>query len=353
MQAADYTNEAGSSEQPSSRPAKERHLGLDFGRLTAAFFVVAIHAGPGTEAPGFSGELLNQAARFAVPFFFCVSGWLFARSYRHAATWHTLWRYEWRILSLFLFWSAVYFLNPSIAAIQEFGWFESYRERWHFLTASPVQLMLNGTALHLWYLVSLAMGLFLVWLVNRRTAIPGVLLGSLLYLIALAAGPYHGSVLSIDLGLNPRDGPFFSTIFVALGFLTGWIGFKPGRRMAWLCFAAGAIVHGLEITRFYLLFHASPFGYNFVIGTLFFGYGAFLLAISWEPSGLLDGLARLGPLATGIYCVHVLFVKKMDFFDVFFPSEWWGFARTILVFVVALLASMFAAKLPPFKRFVT
>jgi len=338
---------------PTNQSSRQRHLGLDLGRLVAAFFVVAIHAGPGAEAPGFSGEIFNQAARFAVPFFFCISGFLFAKSCLHDPSIRTLWRYEWRVLSLHLFWSIVYFLNPSVTAVQAIGLSASYRERWEALIADPLNLLLKGTALHLWFLPSLAMGLLILWLVNRRSPVPGVIVGVMLFLAALFAGPYRGWGFSLDLGINPRDGPFFGTIFIALGFLAGWTRFEPDRRLAWICFLGGALLHGLEITRLHLQFGASPFGYNFVLGTLFFGYGAFLLALTWKPSDRCTSLARLGPLATGIYCAHVLFVAKADFFDVFFPEPWWGFIRTILVFLLALLTSLAFSRIPKLKRFFT
>ena len=340
-------------EGSSSHPPSNRHLGLDLGRLVAAFFVVAIHAGPGIEAPGFSGEVFNQAARFAVPFFCCVSGFLFARSCRRDPSIQTLWRYERRILSLHVFWSAIYFLNPSIIAIQAVGRSAAYRERWENLIADPVKLLLEGTALHLWFLMALATSLLLVWLLNRRSALPAVLVGAALFVLATLTEAYPQFGLSMNLGLDPRDGPLFGMVFVALGYLTGWTEFEPDRRLAWSCFLGGALLHTVEIARLYLEFGASPFGYNFVFGTLFFGYGAFLLAIVWKPSGRLLRLAPLGPLATGIYCVHVLFVAKSDFFDVFFPEALWGFIRTVLVFFLALLASMLIARIPLLKRFVT
>jgi surface polysaccharide O-acyltransferase-like enzyme len=314
---------------------------------------VAIHAGPGSEAPGYSGEVLNQMARFAVPFFFCVSGFLFARSCQHDSSVRTLWRYEKRIVSLHLFWSVFYFLNPSVTAVQALGWFESYRVRWQNLIADPLALLLESTALHLWFLSSLIISLPLIWLVNRRSPLPGVFLGAALFIVALLAGPYRGSPITIELGFNPRNGPLFSMVFIALGFLTGSASLVPGRRLAWSLFLLGGALQAFELIRLHLEFGASPFGFNFVGGTLLFGYGAFLLAINSHPSDRFRNLARLGPLATGIYCVHVFFVKKVDFFDVFFPEAWWGFVRTVLVFALALLASMVLAKIPPLKRFVT
>ncbi len=332
---------------------QKRHLGLDIGRLVAAFFVVAIHAGPGVEAPGVSGEIFNQAARFAVPFFFCVSGFLFSRSCRKDFSIRTLWRYEWRVLSLFLFWSVVFFLNPSITATTALGWGRAYSERWDNLISDPIEVLLQGTALHLWFLPSLAMGLLIVWLLNRRSPVPGVIIGVLLFLCALSAELYHPFGVSFSLGMDPRDGPFFGTVFVALGFITGWSQFSPAPKLAWICFLGGAALQAIEVIRFHIEMGASPFGFNFVFGTLFFGYGAFLLALTWHPSDRLSRLGRLGLYATGIYCVHVLFVAKADFFDVFFPQAWWGFIRTILVFLLALLSSMVLAKIPPLKRYVS
>ncbi len=353
VQSTDPKPDPTNAAPPAAHLPKNRHAGLDLGRLVAAFFVVAIHAGPGVEALGLSGEIFNQAARFAVPFFFCVSGFLFARSYRHRPTIHTLWRYERRILSLFGFWSLVYFLNPSITAIQAVGWADAYRDRWENLIADPIKLLFEGTALHLWFLMALATGLFLVWLVNRKSPVPAVILGGLLFGLAVLVAVYPNLNLAINLGLNPRDGPFFGMVFIALGYFTGWTDFKPDRKLAWLCFLGGALLHSIEIIRLYLQYGASPFGYNFVLGTLFFGFGAFLLAIAWEPSARLRRFAPLGPLATGIYCVHVLFVAKADFFDVFFPESLWGFVRTILVFLLALITSMALARIPLMKRFVT
>ena len=106
-----------------------------------------------------------------------------------------------------------------MAAVQALGWFESYRVRWQELIANPLDLLLESTALHLWFLVSLIISLPIIWLVNRRSAIPGVIVGAGLFIIALLAGPYRGSLVSIELGFNPRNGPFFGMIFIALTFV--------------------------------------------------------------------------------------------------------------------------------------
>ena len=48
-----------------------RNHGLDAAKAVAAYFVILLHI----RFPGRTGEILNVLARFAVPFFFMVSGY--------------------------------------------------------------------------------------------------------------------------------------------------------------------------------------------------------------------------------------------------------------------------------------
>src|SRR4051812_46549163 len=88
---------------------------VDAFRLLAAFFVIIIHEEPFTDAHGLRAldlaGVVDQVARFAVPFFFTISGYFWGRKLRRGADpLHLALSTSKRIATIFVFWSAVYLL---------------------------------------------------------------------------------------------------------------------------------------------------------------------------------------------------------------------------------------------------
>ena len=99
-------------------------------------------------------------ARATIPFFFILSGFFLGGKILDAPekAISIAFKYTWKLGALFLFWSAIYALaNP-------------YRS-WTLLTENPVRLIFEGTQIHLWFLASLILTvwLFALWPLARKS----------------------------------------------------------------------------------------------------------------------------------------------------------------------------------------
>ena len=207
----------------------QRIASIDAFRSIAMMAVVVIHAPPFWAERATLGEwpaiIVNQAARFAVPFFFIISGFFLARSVvtsaRPAVMVAT--KQARRIAVVLLFWSLAY-----LFFIPDFLFLFSTQSipqsiYWNFLglLQHPVQLLHQSTRIHLWFMVALLECLLLT-IVWRRWApkIDVAVWVFLFYLIGMATGPYEhsdvGSVLSPWL-------PKFAWTEVSLFFIGWWI----------------------------------------------------------------------------------------------------------------------------------
>lgn len=292
---------------------------VDTLKTFATLAVVAIHTRP-FSGPEFSDSvffsalfyLINQASRFAVPFFFVASGYFFARSVeRGGSPWSQFFRYSKRLAVVFAVWTVVYGVIPP-------NWTASFFQMGPapaiYKTASmnlaraaeaPLAFLVNGAGVHLWFLPALIIGLFMLTVsawsgLSRHT----VVLGIVLYLLALAAGPYS-SILGVDLPFNGRNGPFFSTIFVSAGW---WLSKRdaPGVGTALALIVAGAVVQTAEVIALNALSGSSPDSHDYLVGSAFTGMGVFMWCLASPDLGRTTFLPSLGKLTLGVYVSHLL-----------------------------------------------
>ena len=200
-----------------------RNYSIDAFRVIANVAVIVIHTAPFLAVvfpPGvrLCGEMLNQSARFAVPFFFLAAGYFFAVSVGNgAAPLPLALKLVRRLAGFFLFWSSVYVLLPigQYAKAPELG----YGHAVQVLAGRVVSLhfLINGTEIHLWFLPALGCSLLLLGAacqLGLERAL--LLLGAAMYLFGLITGAYATTPLGWDLGLNPRNGPIYGTVFVGV-----------------------------------------------------------------------------------------------------------------------------------------
>ena len=98
----------------SGQKKQERQEGLELGRIIGCFFVILVHQAPSSYGNyEFIGEINNQIARWAVPYFFIVSGYFTKKDVSLSLA---LTRVFSRFVPIFLAWEAFYFLalNPEV-----------------------------------------------------------------------------------------------------------------------------------------------------------------------------------------------------------------------------------------------
>jgi surface polysaccharide O-acyltransferase-like enzyme len=290
-----------------------RDAPIDIGRFIAICAVAALHSVdrthyasslPATGSTIGPGEIIDQLARFAVPYFFLASGY-FLSPKPSSSVLRSIWEIIKRIGPPYLAWTLAFNL-PYPGALS----FAAHNPGGFFLRI----VLQGGAAPHLWFLPSLVICLALALVSIRFLPLPTVLFGGfLLYAIGLLIGSYAFLIFgkpATPLQLHlARDAPSFGFVFVVVGFWLRRTSWRPTLTFAACLFAVGAatqLFESMALARFGA--HAIPDS-DYVIGTLPFGLGAFLLARTWPRIPLTPSVwAALGTCSLGLYAIHPAFV---------------------------------------------
>ena len=313
---------------------------VDAIRFAAIAGVIAIHTHPYDTHPGTAAVVIDQASRFAVPFFFAISGYFWGLKIRRGASAiEASVPMAKRILFLFIAWSGIYLfpfsqlhdMQGEVSALVRAAY-------WNVepMLHSPLTLALEGTSIHLWFLPGLLCALVITaFFVNAKKILPFILLAIFLYCAGLLAKAYSGSQLGLHIAFNTRDGPFFGTLFFASGYLLS--GLKPDEK--WLAkglmlFLAGYALQLLEIYFLSEHYGETPFQ-DYVAGTYFTGMGATIAALSNHPALRLGILSSLGRLTLGIYAAHFAFVDMLRQSFKTGNLPWGGYFLAVLILSVS------------------
>jgi len=327
---------------------------IDFVRTIAVFAVILIHTYPFGGIESGLGKYLkvfiNQGARFAVPFFFIISGFFWGRKIEAGLnSVHVFYRYGGRTVSVFIAWSIIYLVVPNNIAVLSanglIGLLQVPYSRLVSLMGDPLKLLFQGTKDHLWFLVSLLWALLLSSaMVKLNRGIWLIPLASMLYLFGVLAGSYSETPIGIPIEFNTRNGPFFSTLFFAIGWL-----FSRDRRLfsmklAIALFLGGLVLHMGEAYFLLRLFEVNPMRHDFLFGTVAYGMGAAAIVFSVPALGENTFVTKWGPYTLGIYVIHFLYVDLLGSLGSLFNLYIWGIVFPLIVFLLSLATAMFIAK---------
>jgi surface polysaccharide O-acyltransferase-like enzyme len=337
---------------------------VDIFRLIAIIGVIVIHTTPFRSAPVEDSAIAfdlamvcNQLVRFAVPFFFIISGYFWGLKLRqgedHVSM--TLTR-SGRLLFLYIAWCLIYLLPLDIGAFFQWGALGPIKvSYWAIdnLMNDPVRIFFEGTRSHLWFLIGLLCALLITGLllaINQTGLL--VIISLCLYLAGVLAKSYADTPLGIDLGFNTRFGPFFSTLLFVTGYLLS--AKRPEERWAMFglaIFALGCVMHFSEIYFLWKRYGTWP-EHDYVIGTYFMGLGVALAALSNHPllrSGLLG---KTGKMTLGVYVVHYLYVDIFRPVDTLTDNPLWEIAYVLIVLLLSVLTTMLLSRLQLTRKLV-
>ncbi|MBY0472081.1 acyltransferase [bacterium] len=321
--------------------ADSKNSGVEFFRVVAAFAVVCIHSAPFVNYPSDTlYPLTNHLTRFAVPFFFTLSGYFFGVTLKKGKSVEALfWKYFKRLVLLFLVWSVFYFLIPH-AGIRE------------KLRLRPIDTLLEGGTTHLWYFTALISALAGLFLSLKRKRFDVFLAVSILFFAAaLWIHPYSVTHGAISLPFNLRNGPFFSSIFVAVGYWLSQQKRLPSLKVGYAVAALGWLCQELEIWAIWKHWRGDSLQ-DFTLGTLGFGVGMAVVALQTRLPSALKGVASFGKYTLGIYLVHFsllgviapLFSARVN------PTSLlWQFTYPLAVFLSALGVTAFLFRFRPLR----
>ena len=204
---------------------------IDLAKFIGALLIIIIHTDPFSSYSGVvTFGLRNCIATVAVPFFFITSGYLYSKKQTtlltnqdknaHFIKWLT------RVLIMYLFWSAVYFVFVVIKwFIQGFTF--------NLVLIYIKDFFLNGSYSTIWYLLATLTGGLLMGLMRKKLSYKNIIIiASILYIFTLLASAYYNFSLKIPVlssiikGYyvvfdNVKNGLLFGLIFMSIG---GWFG---------------------------------------------------------------------------------------------------------------------------------
>lgn len=339
----------------SGRQKLRRISSVDACRTLALFAVILIHTKPFLNPVqdygpwGYVGVVLDQIARFGVPFFFAVAGKFFAERIHCQGELKAFLHYGLRIYSAFLFWSLIYLCVPNVDTLISLGYLNAVLGK--IESTSVLQLLTEGTAPPLWFLNALIVTagiatLFSTLRLNRFLLAVAVLA----YMAGLVSGPYSIACFGEDTGT--RRGVLFAILPFAIGFQAAARQTGFDTRTGLFLLAAG---YGLQFFEAFGLWHwfgVYPLELDNLLGTPLIAAGVFQIAMAWRNRVLAKPLARIGRYALGIYASHWLFVKLLLPIDRYAASVLWELSYPLLVLAVSLELSRAMARIPLLHRFV-
>ncbi|MGF1760869.1 acyltransferase family protein [Photobacterium sagamiensis] len=290
----------------------KRISSFEWGRLLALLAIITIHAKPFMTLPviddqPWAGMILNQLSRFAVPLFFLLAGYFIQPSLTVSPK-QTLIRYCSPLFKVWVVWSVISLLTPfNLTIVAEQGYLAERSGYWNFLLQNPLNTLFEGGLVHLWYIPALLCAVAIVSVLMsfklEKLIIPVALA---LYVFGLMAGSYQ-PVFGVEPAIMTRNGPFFSTLIVALGFEIRRNDLRIPLPAAVTLLFSGMILH---LTEAYLLIaKGSQFiSHDFLLGTPIWALGLFFVLQAKPSFGDSPRIMQWSKDVLGVYLCHLLII---------------------------------------------
>ncbi|WP_434361638.1 acyltransferase family protein [Parasalinivibrio latis] len=290
----------------------QRISSFEAGRVWALIAVITIHSQVFTQQPLIDGKpwiglLLNQVSRFAVPLFFLLAGYFIAGKIQKARLNHELgallYGYSKPLLKVWFVWSLVYLSIPfNMETVFTSGYFAERSGYWNYLMMNPLNSLLEGGFVHLWFIPALVIGVVITASIPNTKAL--IVTTIALYLFGVAAGSY-AKLTGLEFYFFTRNGPFFSSLMVCLGYLFAVTGWRPRSSIGWALLLFGLSLHLTEAVS--LQKTGTPFNvHDFLLGTPFWAVGIFVLLNNHRDLGNNRVVDALRPYVLGIYLCHII-----------------------------------------------
>lgn len=280
--------------------ASDRNQSVDTFRLLAALCVIVLHL----EYPSLPSSIvigIRLLSRWAIPFFFIVSGYYFAVQNAEARQLN-IQQMAGRLIWVFLLWSIIY--APVVA--------DQHDLKAMFQRFFSPTFIYSGDFLHLWFISSLVFGyLFIAFCYQFNIKYVLTFSSIIFVLIALLAEPYpilkFGFSLNFDLARHWLSIPFLwmGFYFYKKGFPSWWVSI--------ILIVAGAAIQMIEARFIYHQFGLSAYDHEFLIGTIPFAIGMVGLALNnleWLQWPILSRWGK--EYSLGIYLIHLLVIYSIS-----------------------------------------
>ncbi len=335
-------------------------------RAIAIFCIIATHTAPFLRTAAsydgwyYLGHIIQQLNSFAVPFFFITSGYFFSLGIGKYGLQEQLKRYIPRIMLLLLIWVLLngLFWGQWLQEVIESG---SLRPMLANLLSVPAYAMQRpdvfffwGTAVPLWFLVSLIEGCLLLSLLvalklNKNSIL---VIGAAAYLFMLSVSVYSETLLGAGFRITfPQRGIFIALFFISIGHFFAHSTFKISglKLLLWatpLMFVESALISAHNDQ----LFSEHPY----LLTTPIVAAAAFLFATQNPAFGGNGLLYRIGIISLGIYVVHPPVIGALDYLaDQINHPPIWELAYPFITLLVSTAIVLPLQKIPYLRKAVS
>ncbi|MEH7883903.1 acyltransferase [Bacillus sp. JJ1609] len=291
----------------------ERNYAIDFIKFFAILAVVVIHTFPSDNQLGYF--ILDNFARFAVPFFFAASGYLFGlKVINNPKSLAYFKKYIIKILKIYVTWLVFYMAYDVIKILFSPGNVSEKLAR-YMEGLTPLNLFYYGqgtSGYQLWFVISLVWSTVILYFFYRLKKIKLLLvIGFCLNLLGLFGQSY--SIFDPLPVSTTRAALYISLFYTTAGF---WFAFaKPNIRpmkkrtyfYLFCCFSALQFVEGYTLEKTLEAKHGEYF-----LSTIFLTIFLFSFALSSPRLGKGLFITKIGGNALGIYAIHVFFIDLND-----------------------------------------
>ena len=292
----------------------KNYNGIDIMKFTCSILVICMHTNPlSTYSEYLNFALVQVVGRIAVPFFFIASGYLLFREMslplsQNEHNWFAIMKYIKRILTIYVVWSAIYFIFILDGLIKT----NSVNLKsiptcvWNFIYL--------GSYYHLWYLPALIFSvLAFYWLLKYFSIKRILIISTIFYIIGLFGDSYYGIIKNNQILENlftfyfkffitTRNGLFFGLIFVTLGAYIGKSVMTTRKAKTYLLFSFGFMF----LEAFTLKYFNIPKDSNMLISLLPVTFFLFTVLINVEiKDNKIYKYFRDSSIL--IYCSHIIF----------------------------------------------
>ncbi|WP_114765444.1 acyltransferase [Vibrio rhodolitus] len=319
---------------------------IELGRLVAIFVIVAMHCQMFLsyflyqETPWF-GFIFNQSTRFAVPLFFLISGYLIQPKLT-ATPMATLKSYCAPLLRVFVIWSVICLLMPfNLHKVMTEGYLAERSGYWGYLMQAPVNTLLEGGLVHLWFIPALMIAALITALLLQagkgRLLLPVALV---LYIYGVLAGSYV-NITELWSPFFTRNGPFFSTLMFAIGFVIRERNIQASPAQGIVLALLGMTLHFGEA--YFLTGYEQAFNANdYLFGTMLWGTGIFLFLLAKPNLGNTAWVMNLSKSVLAIYVAHLPIIIVM--MNVTGAMQLTGPAKDAVVFSGTVILTLLLVK---------
>jgi peptidoglycan/LPS O-acetylase OafA/YrhL len=323
----------------------DRIYSIDFIKFFAILAVVIIHIFP---LDGFTGYfIIDNIARFAVPFFFAASGYFFAQKMiQKDSSFFYLKSYVMKLTKIYFAWLIFYAIYDVLLILLKGNDIQGNLDK-YFDKFTLLNLFYYGkgtSGYQLWFLTALIWSTIIVYLFIKFKKI-GVLfvLSIVLNLLGLLGQAY---TMFFELPVSTtRDALFFGLFYTTLGVVFAVnIHLKKLRKISGITYLGLAIICTvIQVMEGYLLDKVLDGSHGeYFFSTILVTAFLFFFALNNKKIGKGMWITKVGGNALGIYIIHVFFLdlinnvlKYLDIKQLLSENLIWNVFYTLLIFIIS------------------